>query len=67
MPGLMYGLIRTLPVSPPPLVASVASYSGSVGGVSPPSVIPLTAPVVSSGWPVESTSVKSPVSTKPPV
>ena len=46
VPGRISGLIRTLPVSPPPVVASVASYSGSVCGVSAATVIPLTAPVV---------------------
>ena len=30
MPGLIRGLIRTVPVSPPPGVKSVASKSGSV-------------------------------------
>ena len=29
MPGLISGLISTVPVSPPPGVKSVASYSGS--------------------------------------
>ncbi len=61
VPGLMYWLISTLPVSPPPLVASVASISGSVAAVLAPRVTPLTAAVVSSACPPESTSGKNPV------
>ena len=38
----MNGLIRTLPVSPPPLVALRESNSGSVDGVRAPNVTPLT-------------------------
>src|SRR6266568_3742839 len=63
----MNGLISTLPVSPPPLVESPKSNSGSVVAVRAPSVIPLTAPVVASGCPAESTRVNDPVSTKPPL
>ena len=57
-PGVMYGLISTLPVSPPPVVGSVASKSGSSADVRAASVTPLTgarrrrAPL-----PLESTSV----------
>ena len=56
VPGLMYGLISTLPVSPPPLVSPVAVNSGSVWAVSAASVIPLTGPVVWTGSPLASTS-----------
>ena len=62
----MNGLMSTLPVSPPPFVGSVASYSGSVAGVRAPSVTPLTAAVVVSTAPVESTLVNRPVSAGPP-
>src|ERR1700722_12151176 len=62
----MYGLINTLPVSPPPVVGSVALNRGSFASVRAASEIPLTAAVVSSGWPDESTRVNVPVSTKPP-
>jgi len=67
----MYGLIRTLPVSPPPVVGSVALNSGSVAFVSAPSVTPfvaaLTTPVVWSGLPEASTSSNEPVSASPPL
>src|SRR5690348_1079202 len=63
----MNGLISTLPVSPPPVVASVASNSGSVAGVRAPRVTPLTGPVVVSGAPRESAGVNEPVSASPPL
>src|ERR1700760_3755002 len=63
----MNGLMITLPVSPPPLVASVASYSGSVDGERAPRVTPLTAAVVGIGRPEELTSTNDPVSARPPL
>ena len=64
---MMYGLISTSPVSPPPVVGSNASYSGSVAALCGPSVIPLTAAVVGSGFPLASTSTNEPVCEKPPL
>ena len=73
VPGLMNGLISTLPVSPPPGVASVASHSGSAvwpaarkpGRPSALSVMPLTGPVGVTGVPVWSTSWNDPLMTEP--
>lgn len=59
--------MSTLPVSPPPFVASVASNSGSVAGVRAPRTTPLTAPVVASGAPFAPTSRNDPVSASPPL
>src|ERR1700760_1217932 len=69
----MNGLISTLPVSPPPGVASVASYSGSAvwpgarkpGAPSALSVMPLTGPVGVIGEPFWSTSWNDPSTTEP--
>jgi hypothetical protein len=44
----------------------VASYNGSVCGVSAATVIALTAPVVATGWPDALTNANEPVMTKPP-
>src|SRR5690348_13217308 len=69
----MRGLIRTLPVSPPPGVASVASYRGSAvwpgarnpGAPSAPRVTLLTGPVGVTGDPFWSTSWNDPSTTGP--
>ena len=73
MPGLMNGLIRTLPVSPPPVVGRVALNSGSGvcpaarsdGSPSALSVMLLTGPVGSTGLPFWLTSWNDPVVTEP--
>ena len=58
----MYGLIRTLPVSPPPGVGSVASQSGSAVWLAPRSFGSSSA---LTGVPEAFTSWKEPVSTGP--
>ena len=73
MPGLMNGLISTLPVSPPPVVGRVALNSGSGvcpgarsdGSPSALSVMLLTGPVGSTGLPSCPTSWNDPVVTEP--
>ena len=62
----MYGLMRTLPASPPPLVASSASYRGSLPGVGAEGDRGYRAGS-GDGLAVPSTRTNSPVSTKPPL
>ena len=77
----MNGLMRTLPVSPPPLVGSVASNSGSAvtgavgvdrleswaGSPSALSVTLVTAPAMVTGLPASSMAWKEAATVGPPL
>ena len=62
----MKGLMSTLPVSPPPVVGSLASNSGSVASVRAARVTEVTAPLGAVGTPLQ-TSENDPFTARPPL
>ncbi len=73
----MYGLMRTLPVSPPPGVGSVASNSGSAvsarpgrGSLGSPSALSMTlvtVPLMGTGLPASSMATNDAATVGPPL